>query len=79
MCRIQNLAFGIKSLDFKTKKGKMAVKLTDGRELIVPVSMFPDIKKLSVKERMDWMVLDEQFFTFANLSKVYSIIDLFKL
>ena len=57
----------------------MAVKLTDGRELIVPVSMFPDIKKLSVKERMDWMVLDEQFFTFANLSKVYSIIDLFKL
>ena len=79
MCRIQNLAFGIKSLDFKTKKGKMAAKLTDGRELIVPVSMFPDIKKLSVKERMDWMVLDEQFFTFANLSKVYSIIDLFKL
>ena len=71
MCRIQNLAFGIKCLDFKTKKGKMAVKLTDGRELIVPVSMFPDIKKLSVKERMDWMVLDEQFFTFANLSKVY--------
>ena len=49
MCRIQNLAFGIKSLDFKTKKGKMAVKLTDGRELIVPVSMFPDIKKLSFK------------------------------
>lgn len=79
MCRLQNLNVGIKSLDFVSRRGKMAVKLSDGREMIVPLSMFPDIKRLSVKDRQDWMVLDEQFFTFAHLSKVFSIQDLFKL
>ncbi len=79
MCRLQNLNVGIKSLDFVSRRGKMAVKLSDGREMIVPLSMFPDIKRLSVKDRQDWMVLDDQFFTFAHLSKVFSIQDLFKL
>ncbi|MCM1355747.1 MAG: DUF2442 domain-containing protein [Staphylococcus sp.] len=79
MCRIQNINIGIKSLDFVSRRGKMAVKLSDGREMIVPLSMFPDIKKLSVKDRQDWMVLDDQFFTFTHLSKVFSIQDLFRL
>ena len=57
----------------------MGVKLTDGREMIVPLSMFPDIKKLPLKERNDWMILDDQFFTFSHLSKVYSIEDIFKM
>lgn len=79
MCRIQNVNIGIKSLDFVSRRGKMAVKLSDGREMIVPLSMFPDIKKLSVKDRQEWMVLDDQFFTFTHLSKVFSIQDLFRL
>ena len=53
--------------------------LTDGRVIIVPIGFFPDIKKLSVKEREDWMILDDQFFTFHNLSRVYAVTDLMRL
>lgn len=70
---------GIKRLDFTGQRGKMAVYLTDGREIIVPLSFFPDIKQLSVKEREKWMILDDQFFSFDRLSKVYSIKDVMKL
>ena len=31
---------------------------SDGRTVIVPVSFFPDIKLMPVKEREKWMVLD---------------------
>lgn len=74
-----NLQTGIKSLDFNSYRGKMAVSLTDGREMIVPIGMFPDIKKLQLKDRQQWMILDDQYFTFEKLSKVYSITDIFKL
>lgn len=66
-------------LDFTGQRGKMAVYLTDGREIIVPLSFFPDIKQLSVKEREKWMILDDQFFSFDRLSKIYSIRDVMKL
>lgn len=57
----------------------MAVHLTYGREIIVPLSLYPDIKRLSVAERKNWMILDDQFFSFERLSKVYSIKDLMRL
>ncbi len=79
MCKINNVNIGIKDLNFTNYRGKMAASLTDGRMIIIPLSFFPDIKGLSVKERQDWMVLDDQFFTFTNLSKVYSIEDLLRL
>ncbi len=74
---MENITLGIKKLDF-TRRGKMIVFFTDGRELIVPISFFPDIKELSVKERNKWMILDDQFFTFESMSKVYSISDLLR-
>ena len=51
MCKIKGVTLGIKDLNFKAHRGKMLVRLTDGREVLVPVSFFPDIKQLSVKER----------------------------
>lgn len=78
MCKIPYINIGIRYLDF-TRRGKMIICLTDGRELSVPLAMYPDIKKLSVKQRNDWMVLDDQFFTFNDLSKVYSVADIFSL
>jgi len=42
------------------------------------VSFFPDIKQMSVKEREKWMVLDDQYFTFENMTRVYSVLDLLK-
>lgn len=42
----------------------MAAYLTDGRVIIVPVSMFPEIKQLSVPQREDYMIMDDQYFSF---------------
>lgn len=79
MCKNNAIKVGIKNLDFGKAKGRMLVSLSDGREVSVPVSLFPDIKKLSVKKRNNWMILDDQFFTFDSLSKIYSIEDIMKV
>lgn len=79
MCKMKDVNVGIKKLDFTSYRGKMAAYLTDGREIIVPLSFFPDIKRLSLKEREEWMILDDQFFTFGRLSKIYSVKDLMLL
>ena len=78
MCKYKDTNLGIKKLDFKVKRGAMAAYLTDGREIIVPVSMFPDIKRLSLKQREDWMIMDDQYFSFDALSKIFSVKDLLK-
>lgn len=79
MCKNRNIKTGIKKLDFVSHRGKMMVYMTDGRQILVPLSFFPDIKLLSVKDRTDWIILDEQFFTFARLSKVFSIEEVMRL
>lgn len=79
MCKMNDVNVGIKKLDFNGYRGKMAVYLTDGREVIVPLTMFPDIKKMTVKQRNDWMILDDQFFTFNDLSRVYSVKDVVRV
>ena len=79
MCKYKDVSIGIKKLDFNVKRGAMAVFLTDGREIIVPVSMFPDIKKLSKAQREEWMIMDDQYFSFEALSKIFSVKDLLRL
>jgi len=79
MCKIPNVNIGIKDMDFTARRGMFVVRLTDGREIAVPVSMFPDIKQMSLKERNEWMILDDQYFTFEHMSRVYSILDLLKV
>lgn len=76
MCKMKDVNIGIKDLSFTAHRGKMDVRLSDGREIIIPVSFFPDIKNMSIKDRNKWMVLDDQFFTFENMTRVYSIKDL---
>ena len=78
MCNFKDTNLGIKKLDFGVKRGAMAVYLTDGREVIVPISMFPDIKRLSRAEREDYMIMDNQYFSFEALSKIYSVKDILK-
>ena len=78
MCRFKDTDLGIKKLDFGVKRGAMAVYLTDGREVIVPVSMFPDIKRLTRAQREDYMIMDNQYFSFESLSKIYSIKDVLR-
>ena len=78
MCKYNDTNLGIKKLDFGMKRGAMAVYLTDGRVVIVPVSMFPDIKRLSRSQREDYMIMDDQYFSFDALSKIYSVKDVLK-
>ena len=84
MCKFKDTTLGIKKLDFNVKRvnvkrGAMAAYLTDGREIIVPVSMFPEIKQLTKKQREDYMIMDDQYFSFEALSKIFSVKDLMKL
>lgn len=75
MCKYKDTKLGIKKLDFNVKRGNMAVFLSDGREVLIPVSMFPDIKKLSKTQGEDYMIMDNQYFSFEAMSKIYSIKD----
>ena len=75
MCRFKDTTLGIKKLDFNEKRGMMVVYLTDGRVVMVPVSYFRDIQHMPLKERSKWFVLDDQYFTFENMSRVYSVKD----
>ena len=79
MCKFKDTNLGIKKLDFNVKRGAMAAYLTDGREIIVPVSMFPDIKNLTLKQRKDYMIIDDQYFSFEALSRIYSVKDLLRI
>ena len=52
MCKFKDTTLGIKKLDFNVKRGAMAAYLTDGREIIVPVSMFPDVSTIEDAKRV---------------------------
>lgn len=78
MCKYKDTKLGIKKLDFNAKRGNMAVFLTDGREVLVPVSMFPEIKRMSKAQREDYMIMDDQYFSFESTSRIYSVKDILK-
>lgn len=75
MCRFKDTNLGIKKLDFNEKRGMMAVYLTDGREVLIPVGLFPEIKQLRKSQREDYMIMDSQFFSFEAISKIFSVKD----
>ncbi len=56
MCKYKDTDLGIKKLYFGMKRGAMAVHLTDERVVIVPISMFPDVKRLNRKQCEEWMI-----------------------
>ncbi len=62
--QIQKIAFHI--------RGKISVYLTDGRIIITPLSHFPSIKKLSVKQRQKWYLFGNGL-SFDNSTEVYHI------
>jgi len=51
----------------------MNLLLADEREITIPLKYFPDIKKLSAKQRNKWYVLDEQMFSFDDCDEVFHI------
>lgn len=61
----------IKKVSFPLK-GKMQIDLSDKRIIIVPVSAFPSIKKLSITERKHWYLLGNGI-TFDHSNEVIHI------
>ena len=51
-----NVTPRIKSLSFP-KRGKFQVDLQDGRSIIMPISVFPSMKKVPMKERPHWYLM----------------------
>ncbi|MCF0219979.1 MAG: hypothetical protein HUK14_09375 [Muribaculaceae bacterium] len=75
MCKYQDTQLGIKKLDFDVRRGMMAVFLTDGPEVIMPVAMFPEIKQLRKIHRENYMIMDDQYFSFDAISKIFAVKD----
>lgn len=50
----------IKTLSFP-KRGKFEVTLQDGRSITMPISAFPSMKKVPVKERPNWYLIGGGF------------------
>ncbi|MDD4969246.1 MAG: hypothetical protein PHT07_07420 [Paludibacter sp.] len=46
----------IKNISFPVR-GRMQVDLSDGRVIVVPLSAFPSIQKLSTHEREKWFLI----------------------
>jgi hypothetical protein len=76
MCKVEGITVKIRKIDF-SHPDKMGLFLDDGRQLFVPLAMFPDVEKLTKKERKQWRVLDDIYFDFdiPTLTKVFSIED----
>lgn len=75
MCKYKDTSLGIKKIDFSVKRGYMAFYLTDNRIVIVPIAMFPEVKRLTRAQREDYMIMDDQYFSFDAISKFYSVKD----
>ena len=61
----------IKDVSFP-KRGKMHILLEDGRTIIVSVSRFPSVKRLSMAQRKKWYILGNGF-TFEDSNEVIHI------
>lgn len=48
-----NVTPQIKDVTFPVR-GKMQVALQDGRQIVMPLSAFPSVKKVPVRERKNW-------------------------
>ncbi|MCX6249334.1 MAG: DUF2442 domain-containing protein [Bacteroidetes bacterium] len=61
----------IKTISFAVR-GRIRIELKDGRILFVPVSAFPSIKRLSMKDRKKWYRFGNGF-SFDNCNEVFHI------
>ena len=54
-------------------RGKMSIYLEDGRTIIIPLSLFPSIKKLNEAQRKKYHISDGQIIIFNNCDEVFHI------
>lgn len=62
-------------ISLRFPKGYIELQLADGKLLRAPVSLFPDIKKLNLRQRQQWQILDGIGFTFADSDEGFHLRD----
>jgi hypothetical protein len=62
----------LKSVKFE-HRGKIDIYFEDGRIIILPVSIFPSIKKLNSKQRKKIQLIGKEGFTFDECDEVFHI------
>ena len=75
MNKLRDIQPRIKNLKFE-HKGKIDIYLEDGRIIIVPLSYFPAIKKLSTYQRKKWQILDHIGFTFDDTDELFHLYEI---
>lgn len=78
MCKIEGITVVLKKISFE-KRGYITLYLEDGRILNAPLRHYPDIKKLTARQRDEWFIMDDQYFAFNRQPEVYSVSDFLTL
>jgi Protein of unknown function (DUF2442) len=71
-------SISIKKLNFNHPE-KISISLEDGRELIVPLKYFPELKKMPLEKRKQYSIVDDRTILFRNSDNVYHLEDFFGL
>lgn len=56
-----------------TFKDKLDIVLEDGRQILLPISYFPEIAGLSPYQKRKWQIIGGEGFTFDDINEVYHI------
>lgn len=72
--KLKQETMSIAKILFNTR-GKITVKLEDGRTIMIPLKFFPGIKKLSVDKRKKYTIVDDRTILFSYSNLVYHLED----
>jgi len=67
-------SLSIEKIDFNLR-GKINLNLVDGRQLIVPIKYFPELKRLHIVQRKKYTIVDDRTILFAFANSVYHLED----
>ncbi len=56
-------------------RGKITIKLEDGRIVIVPLKYFPELQRLSVDKRKKYTIVDDRTILFSYPNLIYHLED----
>jgi succinate dehydrogenase/fumarate reductase-like Fe-S protein len=71
---LKNTSMCIEKILFDAR-GKITIKLQDGRIIITPLKYFPEIQKLSVDKRKKYTIVDDRTILFFYSNSVYHLED----
>jgi hypothetical protein len=67
-------SISIEKIDFNLR-GKINLNLVDGRQLIVPIKYFPELKRLPLAQRKKYTIVDDRTILFVFANSVYHLED----